>query len=84
VLIAAVMLVASSAAFALFNITAVTMRQRQVPPELLGRVTSLSADLPALTRRFRRPARKYTSDSPVTRWFAPRLPVRPVLSWNPQ
>jgi MFS family permease len=40
-LIAAAMLFASSAAFALFNVTAVTMRQRQVPAELLGRVTSL-------------------------------------------
>src|SRR6266704_3219815 len=41
VVIAAVLLFASSAAFALFNITAVTMRQRRVPAELLGRVTSL-------------------------------------------
>ncbi|MDQ2873823.1 MAG: MFS transporter [Actinomycetota bacterium] len=41
VVIAAVMLFASSAAFALFNITAVTMRQRQVPAGMLGRVTSL-------------------------------------------
>jgi MFS family permease len=39
--VAAAMLFASSAAFALFNITAVTMRQRQVPAGLLGRVTSL-------------------------------------------
>ncbi len=41
VVIAAVLLFASSAAFALFNITAVTMRQRLVPADLLGRVTSL-------------------------------------------
>jgi MFS family permease len=41
VIIAAVMLFASSAAWALFNLTAVTMRQRQVPAALLGRVTSL-------------------------------------------
>jgi predicted MFS family arabinose efflux permease len=41
VIIAAVLLFASSAAFALFNMTAVTMRQRVVPAELLGRVTSL-------------------------------------------
>jgi predicted MFS family arabinose efflux permease len=41
VIIAAVMLAASSAAWALFDMTAVTMRQRQVPSELLGRVTSL-------------------------------------------
>jgi predicted MFS family arabinose efflux permease len=41
VIIAAVMLAASSAAFALFNMTAVTMRQRQVPDDLLGRVSSL-------------------------------------------
>lgn len=41
VIIAAIMLFLSSSAFALFNITAVTMRQRQVPPALLGRVTSL-------------------------------------------
>ena len=40
-IIAAAMLFASSAAFALFNITAVTMRQRQVPAALLGRVTGL-------------------------------------------
>jgi MFS family permease len=41
VIIAAVMLAASSAAFALFNMIAVTMRQRRVPDGLLGRVTSL-------------------------------------------
>lgn len=41
VLIAAAMLAASSAAFALFNMTAVTMRQRRVPDDLLGRVSSL-------------------------------------------
>jgi hypothetical protein len=39
--VAAAMLFASSAAWALFNMTAVTMRQRQVPPRMLGRVTSL-------------------------------------------
>jgi MFS family permease len=41
VFIAAAMLCASSAAFALFNMTAVTMRQRLIPAELLGRVSSL-------------------------------------------
>ena len=41
VTIAAAMLAASSAAFALFNMTAITMRQRQVPDHLLGRITSL-------------------------------------------
>jgi MFS family permease len=41
VIIAAAMLAASSAAFALFNMTAVTMRQRLVPDHLLGRITSL-------------------------------------------
>ncbi len=41
VLIAAAMLAVSSAAFALFNIVAVTMRQRRVPDSLLGRITSL-------------------------------------------
>ena len=41
VIVAAVMLAASSAAWALFDMTAVTMRQRAVPSELLGRVTSL-------------------------------------------
>ena len=41
VIIAAVMLAASSAAWALFDINAATMRQRQVPSQLLGRVTSL-------------------------------------------
>jgi len=41
VVIAAAMLAASSAAFALLNMTAVTMRQRQVPDHLLGRITSL-------------------------------------------
>jgi MFS family permease len=41
VIIAAVTLAASSAAWALFDMTAVTMRQRVVPNELLGRVTSL-------------------------------------------
>ena len=41
VIIAAAMLAAGSAAFALFNMTAVTMRQRLVPDNLLGRITSL-------------------------------------------
>jgi predicted MFS family arabinose efflux permease len=41
VVVAASMLFASSGAWALFNMTAVTMRQRQVPDGLLGRVTSL-------------------------------------------
>jgi predicted MFS family arabinose efflux permease len=41
VIIAALLQVLSSAAFALFNVTAVTMRQRQVPGTLLGRVTSV-------------------------------------------
>jgi MFS family permease len=38
---AALMLAASSAAWALFGITATTMRQRLVPDRLLGRITSL-------------------------------------------
>jgi MFS family permease len=41
VIVAAVMLFANSAACALMEMTTVTMRQRQVPPELLGRITSL-------------------------------------------
>ncbi len=41
VIIAAAMLAASSAAWALFTMIAVTMRQRQVPDNLLGRITSL-------------------------------------------
>jgi len=41
VIIAAAMLAASSAACVLFDMTAITMRQRQVPDNLLGRVTSL-------------------------------------------
>jgi MFS family permease len=41
VAVAAVMLFASSAAWALFNLTAVTMRQRRVPAEMLGRISSL-------------------------------------------
>jgi predicted MFS family arabinose efflux permease len=41
VVISAAMLFASSGAWALFNMTAVTMRQRQVPDGLLGRVASL-------------------------------------------
>jgi MFS family permease len=41
IVVAAVMLAAGSAAFALFNMVAVTMRQRLVPDALLGRVTSL-------------------------------------------
>jgi predicted MFS family arabinose efflux permease len=41
VILAAVLLAVSSGAFALFNITAVTMRQRAVPAGLLGRVNSL-------------------------------------------
>ncbi|WP_132881377.1 MFS transporter [Tamaricihabitans halophyticus] len=41
VVVAAVMLFASSGAFALFNITAVTMRQRQVPTAMHGRVSGL-------------------------------------------
>jgi MFS family permease len=41
VIVAAPMLATSSAAWALFGMTAVTMRQRQVPDHMLGRVTSL-------------------------------------------
>ena len=41
VMIAAAMLAASSAAWVLFGMTAVTMRQRHVPDHLLGRITSL-------------------------------------------
>ncbi|MBO0805820.1 MAG: MFS transporter, partial [Nocardiopsaceae bacterium] len=41
VVTAAAMLAASSAAFALFNMVATTMRQRRVPGGLLGRVSSL-------------------------------------------
>jgi len=41
VIIAALTQFASSGAFALFNMTAVTMQQRRVPAALLGRVTSL-------------------------------------------
>jgi predicted MFS family arabinose efflux permease len=41
VILAAIMLAASSAAFAVFNIVAVTMRQQRVPDALLGRVSSL-------------------------------------------
>jgi predicted MFS family arabinose efflux permease len=41
VITAAAMLAASSAAWVLFGMTAVTMRQRQVPDNLLGRITSL-------------------------------------------
>ncbi len=41
VIVAATMLAVSSAAFALFNMTAVTMRQRLVPENLLGRISSL-------------------------------------------
>ena len=40
-IVAAAMLFISSGAWALFNITAVTMRQRQVPASLLGRVSGL-------------------------------------------
>jgi MFS family permease len=42
VIVSAVMLLANGAALALFEMTTVTMRQRQVPPELLGRITSLN------------------------------------------
>jgi predicted MFS family arabinose efflux permease len=41
VIIAAAMLAVSSAACVLFDLTTVTMRQRQVPDHLLGRITSL-------------------------------------------
>jgi predicted MFS family arabinose efflux permease len=41
VIIAAAMLAASSAAWVLVDLTAITMRQRQVPDHLLGRITSL-------------------------------------------
>jgi MFS family permease len=41
VITAAAMLAASSAAWVLFDMTAITMRQRQVPDNLLGRITSL-------------------------------------------
>jgi predicted MFS family arabinose efflux permease len=42
VIVAAVLLFANSGACALFEMTTVTMRQRQVPPELLGRITSFA------------------------------------------
>ncbi len=45
VIVAAVMLFGISASWALFDMTAVTMRQRQVPAELLGRITSLNGTL---------------------------------------
>jgi MFS family permease len=41
VIIAAAMLAGSSAAWVLFDMTAVTMRQRQAPDNLLGRITGL-------------------------------------------
>jgi predicted MFS family arabinose efflux permease len=41
VIIAAALLMLSSAAFALFSMTAVTMLQREVPDALLGRVNSV-------------------------------------------
>ncbi|MGH3302574.1 MAG: MFS transporter [Streptosporangiaceae bacterium] len=41
VIVAAGLLFGDSAAWALFDMTTVTMRQRQVPAELLGRITSL-------------------------------------------
>ncbi len=41
VFVAGAMLLVSSGAWALFDITAVTMRQRQVPAALLGRISSL-------------------------------------------
>lgn len=41
VMVAAVLLAVSSGAFAVFNMTAVTMRQRTVPAGLLGRVNTL-------------------------------------------
>jgi MFS family permease len=41
VIVAAGLLFGDSAAWALYDMTTVTMRQRQVPAELLGRVTSL-------------------------------------------
>ena len=41
VIIAAAMLAASSAACVLFDLTALTMRQRQTPDHLLGRITGL-------------------------------------------
>jgi MFS family permease len=45
VVVAAVMLAASSGAFAVFNLTAVTLRQRRVPAELLGRVTAINGTI---------------------------------------
>lgn len=41
VIIAALMMLVGSGAFALFNMTAVTLRMRAVPAGLLGRVSSL-------------------------------------------
>lgn len=41
-ILSGLLLAASSAAFALFNVIVVSMRQRQVPPELLGRVGAIS------------------------------------------
>ncbi len=41
VIVAAVLLAGGSAAFAVFNVVAVTLRQRLVPVELLGRVSAV-------------------------------------------
>jgi hypothetical protein len=76
VVISASMLFASSGAWALFNMTAVTMRQRQVPDGLLGRVTSLYGTA----------APRHWAQSPVASWpLSPEcaLPCWPVPSRSP-
>jgi hypothetical protein len=54
VIVAALLQVPGSGAFALFNVTAVTMRQRQVPDALLDRVTSVYGTVTQGARSWRR------------------------------
>lgn len=86
--VSAVALLCSSGAFAVFNATSRSMRQRHTPPHLLGRVNStyltvgrgagaLGALMRRLTgRRDRRPSAD-TRRSPPARGRGPHPPARP-------
>jgi Transmembrane secretion effector len=86
VIIAAAMLAASSASLALFNMTAITMRQRQVPDYLLGRITSLYRTSHKVQRHL---ARSAVARSPLLPEFGPPCssalylspPTRNPLTW---
>ena len=80
VIIAAVLLMLSSAAFALCDMTVVTMLQRDVPDALLGRVSSVFGTV--TQGGAKRSARSRAESSPPLPESVPRCwPARYRLPW---